>query len=105
MAVDPLLSSELKSLQEELSVAQRERAAVRDIQIAPSTGKGDTSEPGAPLKESADESELRRQLGDLVKEITAFAEEAEKNISTHPATSVVGAMLLGILIGSLLARR
>ena len=35
----------------------------------------------------------------------AFFEEAEKSISAHPAQSVVGAFLAGVLVGRLLGRR
>jgi len=34
-----------------------------------------------------------------------FFAETEKNISAHPAQSVIGALLVGILIGHLLGRR
>ena len=44
-------------------------------------------------------------LRDLVNEATAFLEEAERTVSAHPAQSVVGALLVGILIGRLLGRR
>ncbi len=36
---------------------------------------------------------------ELVDEVTTFFEEAEKNIAAHPAESVVGALLVGALIG------
>ena len=56
-------------------------------------------------EESADEQELRSRLHELVKEITDFVNDGEKNISAHPAMSIAVAMALGIVIGSLLARR
>jgi ElaB/YqjD/DUF883 family membrane-anchored ribosome-binding protein len=37
--------------------------------------------------------------------ITEFVEEAEQNVSEHPTASVVGALVVGILIGRLLGRR
>ncbi len=58
-----------------------------------------------PPKETAEEGELRDQLRELVNEATAFFEEAEKNIAAHPTESVVGALLVGVLIGRLLGRR
>ena len=103
MAADTVLSRELKSLQDELSLARRERAARGDIQISPKSS--DAAAADAWPQEPAEQAELRSQLGELIKEITAFAEDAEKNIAAHPAMSVAAAMLLGILIGSLLARR
>jgi ElaB/YqjD/DUF883 family membrane-anchored ribosome-binding protein len=63
------------------------------------------SAPTGRPEETPIEQELRSQLRDLVKEVTDFVDEAEKNISAHPAMSIVAAMLLGIVIGSLLARR
>ena len=102
MAADTVLSRELKSLQDELSLARRERAA-RGVQIPPKSS--DAAAAGAWPQEPAEQAELRSQFGELIKEITAFAEDAEKNIAAHPAMSVAAAMLLGILIGSLLARR
>ena len=102
--VDPVLSRELKSLQEELSIAQR----VRAVQNAPGAGAAVSGETVAPVgrsEESAEARELRGQLRDLVKEITDFVGDAEKNVSAHPAMSIVAAMLLGMLIGSLLGRR
>jgi ElaB/YqjD/DUF883 family membrane-anchored ribosome-binding protein len=65
--------------------------------------RGETDALARRLKEFTDESQ--GQLRELVQEITGFVEDAEKNISAHPAMSVVAAMLLGILIGSLLGRR
>jgi len=103
VSADPVLSRELKSLQDELSVSQRQR-----VQTSPVAGTADTIEtavPAARLEESAEEKELRGQLQELIKEITKFVDDAEKNISAHPAMSVLAAMLSGILIGSLLTRR
>lgn len=99
MAADIVVSRELKSLQElqdELSTAQRGRWA------APAAPPPKAPEPVA---ESSDERELRDQLGQLVSEVTGFFEEAEKNIAAHPTQSVVGALIVGILIGRLLGRR
>jgi len=43
-------------------------------------------------------------LRELTSEATRFFDEAEKGISAHPTQSVVGALLVGILIGRLLGR-
>lgn len=115
MPADPLLSRELSSLREELATAQRQRSVPssdRPPEASVGTGMGagtaviganaaTTGRPETP----AGEQELRSQLRDLVKEMTDFVDDAEKNISAHPAMSIVAAMLLGIVIGSLLARR
>ncbi|MGD0025736.1 MAG: hypothetical protein ABSC37_14125 [Xanthobacteraceae bacterium] len=99
MAADVVVSRELKSLQDELSAAQRERSAASAV--SPPAPPSHTE----PVKESADEHELRDQLRELVNEVTSFFADAEKNISAHPTQSVIGAMLVGILIGRLLGRR
>ena len=103
MATDAVVSRELKSLQEELSTSQRERASPIPSPAAVASSTTATSPP--PPKEAAEESELREQLRELAGEVTSFFEEAEKSVSTHPAQSVISALLVGILIGRLLGRR
>lgn len=98
MTADIVVSRELKSLQDELSAAQRERSAAPAM---PAT----MPSPAAAPHERPDERELRDQLRELANEVTSYFEEAEKSISAHPTQSVLGAMLLGILIGHMLARR
>lgn len=95
MAADSVVTDELKSLHEELSTSQKERLA------APTASPS----PAEPAKESTEEREVRDQLHELAREVTSYFEEAEKTIAAHPAESVVGALLVGILIGRLLGRR
>jgi ElaB/YqjD/DUF883 family membrane-anchored ribosome-binding protein len=99
MGADAVVSRELRSLQDELLTSQRERATAE-----PSTTASASATPAPPV-ETAEEHELRQQLRELVNEVTTFFEEAEKNISMHPTESVVGALLVGVLIGRLLGRR
>ncbi len=99
MAADDVVSRELKSLQEELSAAQRQRAE----RTAP-VSQQPTASP-EPASTSAERRELRDQLGELANAVTSFLEEAEKEVAAHPAQSVVGALVVGILIGRLLGRR
>jgi ElaB/YqjD/DUF883 family membrane-anchored ribosome-binding protein len=94
MAADIVVSRELKSLQEELSAAQQARAA------APAAPPSHRTAP--ERRESPDERDMRDQRRELANEVTQFFEEAEKNIASHPAQSVIGAVLVGILIGRLL---
>lgn len=113
MPLDPVLSRELRSLREELAASRRERPMQSTSGPADSVaetgadrdaaGMGDAL-AGGP-KDSPAARELGSQLQDLVKEITDFVDEAEENISAHPAMSIVAALLLGIAIGSLVARR
>lgn len=109
MPADSVLSSELKSLQEEAAAARHrrrpaslptvERVAANAVPAADATAV----EPASP--EDTDEVRvLRDQLGELVDQATHFFEDAEKNIAAHPAESVIAALLLGILIGRLLGR-
>jgi hypothetical protein len=104
MPGDVVLSRELKSLQEEISVSQKERAAAS---AAAGATAASTPPPSAaePIEVTPETQELRDQLHELASEVTGFFEEAEKNISAHPTQSVVGALLVGILIGRLLGRR
>jgi hypothetical protein len=95
MSADPVLSRELQTLRAELSGDRREPAA----------SAATPTNPVDDLEGTPDERELRDQLGQLVSEVTSFFDEAEKNIAAHPAQSVVGALLVGILIGRLLGRR
>ena len=103
MAPDVLVSRELKSLQDELSAAKKERAAntaqpaATSAPIAPPTA----AEPAEP----SDEAELQGQMRQFAHELTELFGDAEKSISTHPTQSVAGALLVGILIGRLLGRR
>ncbi len=98
MASDPVLSQELKSLREELAAARRERSAA-----APAPPVQPSISPDA--EDDAEKHEWRDQLGELANAVTNFLEEAEKDIAAHPAQSVIGALVVGILIGRLLGRR
>jgi hypothetical protein len=99
VTADVVVSRELKSLQEELSAAQRERSAAPRVPPRPVPGSAE------PLKDSIEEHELRDHLRELTNEVTSFFEEGEKRISAHPTQSVVSALLVGILICRLLGRR
>lgn len=102
MTADALVSRELRSLQDELLISQKERAtpaaavAAQSAAVSPSP-----TQPAATVEDP----ELRDQLHDLASEVTSFFGEAEKTISAHPAQSVAGALLVGILIGRLIGRR
>jgi len=101
MSADALVSRELKSLQEELSASQREHPSPPADPVSVSGG---TAAPATHLEDTAEEQQLRGTLGKFVDAITEFVEEAEKNVSAHPA-NVIGGMVVGILIGRLLGRR
>jgi len=101
MAADAFVSRELKSLQQELSASRTDRVA------PPAAIAVDAGPPTAPkaVAETPDERQLRDQLSQFASELTNLFTDAEKSISGHPTQSVVGALLVGILIGRLLGRR
>ena len=100
MTTDVLVSRELKSLQDELASGKMDRAAKGEQSAATSTASASEASAIPPQ-----EAELQGYLRQLAEEVTEVFGEAEKSISTHPAQSVAGALVLGILIGRLLRRR
>jgi len=113
LAADPVLSRELKSLQEELSAPRagqlsstsRSRTADAGSTEVETAGNAAAAAPAHPPADAAEEQHLRAQLHEFVNEVTKFFDQAEKDIAAHPTQSVIGAMVVGILIGRLLARR
>jgi len=99
MTTDVVVSRELTSLQDELAATQQERSA------APVAAPTKSPSSTRSADDTADEIEMRDQLAQFVNEVTGFMDDAEATIATHPAQSVVGALLVGILIGRLLGRR
>jgi ElaB/YqjD/DUF883 family membrane-anchored ribosome-binding protein len=80
----------------EIEALRREMAALRaerKTKIAPEDDMADST---------ADN--IKDQMHALAQEITAFAEETEKGVASHPLTSVLGALVLGVLIGRLFHR-
>lgn len=99
MPSDVVVAQELKSLQEEFSTSQKERVAASAVASSPPAPSAE------PVRETQEERDLRDQLRELASEVTDFFEDTEKSIAAHPAQSVIGALLVGILIGRLLGRR
>ena len=102
MTRDTVLSRELKALQEELAASRRQHLSAP---ADPTSASGRTAAPAGQPKDTPDEQELGGELREFVDEIKQFVEDAEKNVAAHPITSVIGAMVVGILIGRLLGRR
>ncbi|MGD1015146.1 MAG: hypothetical protein ABR863_01715 [Roseiarcus sp.] len=102
MSDDSVLLHELKSLREEVSSSRRERLS----RAADRAAAGDEA-GGSPVQpiEAIEERRLDGELREFVDAIKEFAQDAEKSASAHPATTAVGAMVVGILIGRLLGRR
>jgi len=100
MVADAVISRELESLHREVSASQRERPMPHD-KPDPTSGEADAQtislEDPAPQQQHGAGSKF-------VDAITEFFEEAEKNVSAHPAAHVIGGVAVGILIGRLLGR-
>ena len=83
-------------LRAEIEALRREIAGLR-------SARKTTIDAAENAAESAIDN-LMDQMRTLAQEISAFAEETEKGVVNHPLTSVLGALVLGILIGRVLHR-
>ena len=101
MAADPIVSRELKSLQEEISTSQRDHRSQTSDRVALTM----EDKPAHRAAETAEEQKLRGELREFIDEMTKYVEDAEKNVSAHPAASVLSAFIVGILVGRLIGRR
>jgi ElaB/YqjD/DUF883 family membrane-anchored ribosome-binding protein len=87
------LRAEIEALRREIAAMRAERtAAVK----ADETRQETAAEPSP--------ASFIDQLHTLAREISAFAEDTEKGVANHPFTSVLGALVLGILIGRVIHR-
>lgn len=99
MAAD-IVSQELKTLKEELSTSRKERAA------AASAAEGAApADVAGSVTETPGNKEMSDQFGQFVDELKGLFDGVDKSISAHPGRSVIGAMIVGIVIGRLLGRR
>lgn len=97
MAIDATLTDELQALKEELAAGRGERPAAEHAE--------QTEAEPPPAGEPDEDRHIVEQLQDLIATFKDYIEEAEHNIAEHPAASVVGALLLGILIGRHIGKR
>lgn len=88
-------------LRAEIEALRREIAALRAEAGAAGVAAADNAEGAAEAAESH-WAGLVEQLQGLAGEIADFAEDTEKGIADHPLTSVLGALVLGILIGRMI---
>jgi ElaB/YqjD/DUF883 family membrane-anchored ribosome-binding protein len=86
---DADLRAEIEALRREIAAMRAERKTKID--------------PEEDVAESAADT-LMDQMRTLAQEISAFAEDTEKGVANHPLTSVLGALVLGIVIGRLFHR-
>jgi hypothetical protein len=101
MAGDAVISRELKSLHQQVSASQRAHP-IPHVKPDPTS-----TEAGAQIIPLEDPAPQQQQYGagsKFVDAVTEFSEEAEKNVSAHPAAHVIGGVVVGILIGRLLGR-
>ena len=87
-------------LRAEIEALRREIAGLR----AERKTKIDPEEAAAENEAEWAAGNLMDQMRTLAQEISAFAEDTEKGVANHPLTSVLGALVLGILIGRLFHR-
>ena len=86
---DADLRAEIEALRREIAGLHAERKTKIDAAEDAAEGAADN---------------LMEQMRSLAQEISAFAEETEKGVVNHPLTSVLGALVLGVLIGRLFHR-
>jgi ElaB/YqjD/DUF883 family membrane-anchored ribosome-binding protein len=85
-------------LRAEVEALRREVEALRAARTSGSAGaEAESGEAEAPAG-------FTDQLLALSREISEFTEETEKSVISHPLSSVLGALVLGILIGRVLPR-
>lgn len=86
-------------LHAEIEALRREIAAMRAEQAAGKNGAGKVEEAI-----EAGAATLTEQLRGLAREIADLTEETEKGVVAHPLTSVLAALVLGMVIGRVLPR-
>jgi ElaB/YqjD/DUF883 family membrane-anchored ribosome-binding protein len=86
-------------LRVEVEALRREVEALRAERSAAGAGEVKEEETGQERPPG-----LTDQLLTLSREISDLAESTEESVVSHPLTSVLGALVLGILIGRILPR-
>jgi ElaB/YqjD/DUF883 family membrane-anchored ribosome-binding protein len=90
---DANLRAEIEALRREIAALRGGRATA----VKPNDRAAEfAADPGA--------ANFVDQLHNLAREISAFAADTEKGVANHPLTSVLGALVLGILIGRVIHR-
>ena len=96
MTANAILTHELDSLHEKVASLHRKR-------------KSQPPDPPAAKRidrqqKTAEDHGLHKEILEFIKLIANYVQEAKGNVSAHPSASVLGAMVIGILIGRLLGR-
>ena len=102
MSNDSLLLRELKGLREEISATRKERPAQAAERNATEDKAADV-----PIEaiEASKDPQLEGQLREVLEAIKEFGQNVEENVTSHPAVTAVGGLIVGILIGRLIGRR
>jgi ElaB/YqjD/DUF883 family membrane-anchored ribosome-binding protein len=87
-------------LRAEIEALRREIAGLRGASASSGQSESVEAEDAAEAGSAA----FTDQLHALAREIAAFAEGTEKGVVDHPLASVLGALVLGVLIGRVLHR-
>jgi ElaB/YqjD/DUF883 family membrane-anchored ribosome-binding protein len=96
VTADTMLSHELDSLHDKLvALHHRRRSASAERPVGRKADR--------PTK-TAEEQGFHGEILEFVRLIAAYVQEAKDNVSNHPGGGVLGAMVVGILIGRLLGR-
>jgi hypothetical protein len=85
----------------EIEALRHEIAALRAEQMS-AARSGDTDKADTAV--GSDGANVTDQLRTLAEEISAVSEEMQKGVIKHPLPSVLGALILGFLIGRVLPR-
>lgn len=98
MTADATLTHELRSLHRTLAGSHQKRRP------RPADGDAAANKTDRRRKRSG-ENGLHAEIARFIELMADRLEEAKENASIHPAISIVGAVVVGTLIGRLLARR
>jgi hypothetical protein len=96
VTADATLTHELDSLHERLAGWQRKHRSQPADHPAAKRADG--------KRQASEEHGLHGEILEFIKLIAAYVDEAKGNVAAHPSGSVLGAMVVGILIGRLLGR-
>ena len=96
---------ELRSLRDELLTARRPRDAPSPATAEPRAERRKPAAAAAGPDDAADGESARDEIGELMREAARFLEERESDMGAHPVAIAIGGIVVGMVIGRMLARR